>query len=150
MHRKGWGTCRSPKSYNLSLDCPPCLVLFKMADKISMSQRYISDSDISLTMFIFYFGVEMLEQSVKLSRLIIFYFICNFLLLAPFLPNREPKIGAFCSAFVFGAVFQLLYSCCGRKSKSATNASNCGFCSKLVQRGSKFCAIQMAHLIGSQ
>ena len=32
-HRKGWGKCRSPKSYNLSLDCP-----FKMADKISMSQ----------------------------------------------------------------------------------------------------------------
>ena len=30
---------RSPKSFNLSLDCPPCLVLFKMADKISMSQR---------------------------------------------------------------------------------------------------------------
>ena len=39
MHRKGWGTCRSPKSYNLSLDCPPRLALFKMADKISMSQR---------------------------------------------------------------------------------------------------------------
>ena len=39
VHRKGWGMCRSPKSYNLSLDCPPCLVLFKMADKISMSQR---------------------------------------------------------------------------------------------------------------
>ena len=39
VHRKGWGTCRSPKRYNLSLDCPPCLVLFKMADKISMSQR---------------------------------------------------------------------------------------------------------------
>ena len=39
VHRKGWGMCRSPKSYNLSLDCSPCLVLFKMADKISMSQR---------------------------------------------------------------------------------------------------------------
>ena len=38
-HRKGWGTCRSPKSCNLSLDCPPRLVLFKMADKIPMSQR---------------------------------------------------------------------------------------------------------------
>ena len=37
--RKGWGTCRSPKSYNLSFDCPPCLVFFKMVDKISMSQR---------------------------------------------------------------------------------------------------------------
>ena len=31
-----------PKSYNLSLDSPPYLVLFKMADKISMNQRYIS------------------------------------------------------------------------------------------------------------
>ena len=39
VHRKGWGTCHSPKSYNISLDCPPCLMLFKMADKISMSQR---------------------------------------------------------------------------------------------------------------
>ena len=35
MHREGWGTCRSPKSYNLSLDCPPCLALFKMADKFN-------------------------------------------------------------------------------------------------------------------
>ena len=50
MHRKGWKTCRSPKSYNLSPDCPPCLelrlVLFKMADEISTpkvtNQRYIS------------------------------------------------------------------------------------------------------------
>ena len=42
VHRKGWGTCRSPKSYNLSLDYPPCLVLFKMADKISMNQRALS------------------------------------------------------------------------------------------------------------
>ena len=39
MHRKGWGTCRSTKSCNLSLDCPPCLTLFKTADMISMSQR---------------------------------------------------------------------------------------------------------------
>ena len=42
--------CRSPKSYNLSLDCPPCLVLFKMADKIFnepaiyLSQRYIPNN----------------------------------------------------------------------------------------------------------
>ena len=39
VHRKGWGTSRFPKSCNLSLDCPPRLVLFKMADKIPMSQR---------------------------------------------------------------------------------------------------------------
>ena len=38
MHRKGSGT----KSYNLFLECPPCLVLSKMADKISMSQRVTS------------------------------------------------------------------------------------------------------------
>ena len=36
MHRKGWETCRSSKSYNLSLDCP--LVLFKMADKTDFNE----------------------------------------------------------------------------------------------------------------
>ena len=36
---KGWRSCCSPKSYNLSLLCLPCLVLFKMANMISMSQR---------------------------------------------------------------------------------------------------------------
>ena len=59
----------------------------------------------------------MLEQSVKLSRLIIFYFISNFLIYAPILPNREPKTSAFRSVFVFRAVFQLLYSCFGRQRK---------------------------------
>ena len=39
--------------------------------------------------------LEMLEQSVKLSRLIIFYFISNFLIYAPILPNRDPKTSAF-------------------------------------------------------
>ena len=58
----------------------------------------------------------MLEQSVKLSRLIIFYFISNFLTYAPILPKREPKTSAFRSVFVFRAVFQLLYSCFGRKN----------------------------------
>ena len=47
----------------------------------------------------------MLGQSVKLSRLIIFYFISNFLTYAPILPKREPKTSAFRSVFVFGAVF---------------------------------------------
>ena len=47
----------------------------------------------------------MLEQSVKLSRLIIFYFISNFLIYAPILPNREPKTSAFCSVFIFRAIF---------------------------------------------
>ena len=50
----------------------------------------------------------MLEQSVKLSCLIIFYFISNFLIYTPILPNREPKTSAFCSVFVLRAVFQLL------------------------------------------
>ena len=53
----------------------------------------------------------MFEQSVKLSRLIIFYFISNFLIYAPILPNREPKTSAFRSVFVFRAVFQPLCSC---------------------------------------
>ena len=56
--------------------------------------------------FIVYFGVEMFEQSVKLSWLIIiFYFISKFLLYAPLSPNREPKTSAFRSVFVFRAVF---------------------------------------------
>ena len=84
---------------------------------------------------------KMLEQSVKLSQLIIFYFISNFLVYALILPNWEPKTSAFRSVFVFRAVFQLLYSCFGRKSKCAANANHCGFCSKLVRSGSKFCAI---------
>ena len=42
----------------------------------------------------------MLEQSVKPSRLIIFYVISNFLIYAPILRNREPKT----SVFVFRAV----------------------------------------------
>ena len=33
----------------------------------------------------------MLEQSVKLSRLIIFYFISNFLIYKTILPNRSQK-----------------------------------------------------------
>ena len=42
VHRKGRGTCRSPKSYNISLDCPPCLMLFKMADTFNKHSRDIS------------------------------------------------------------------------------------------------------------
>ena len=52
----------------------------------------------------FVFGVEMLEQSVKPSRLIIFYVISNSLIYAPILRNREPKTSAFLSVFVFRAV----------------------------------------------
>ena len=75
----------------------------------------------------------MLEQGVKLTRLIIFYFISNFLIYAPILRNWEPKASAFRSVFVFRAVFQLLYSCFGRKSKCAANANHCGCCSKPVR-----------------
>ena len=42
----------------------------------------------------------MLDQSVKLSRLIILHFMSNFLLYAPILPNREPKTSAFRNVFV--------------------------------------------------
>ena len=62
----------------------------------------------NLHFFIVYFGVEMFEKSVKLSGFIICYFMSNFLIYAPILPNREPKTSAFCSVFVLRAVFQLL------------------------------------------
>ena len=65
-----------------------------------------SDAIIIFAFFIVYFGVEMFEQSVKLSWLIIiFYFINKFLFYAPLSPNREPKTSAFRSVFVFRAVF---------------------------------------------
>ena len=60
---------------------------------------------ISFTFFIVYFSVEMREQSVKVSGLIIFYFISNFLLYAPVLLKREPKTSAFCSVFVLEQFF---------------------------------------------
>ena len=93
----------------------------------------------------------MLEQSVKLSRLIIFYFNSNFLSYAPLLPNRSQKpvlspVISFLEQFFSSSIH---CSCFGPKSKGATNASQ-RFCSKLVQSESKFCAIQMAHLIGPQ
>ena len=50
---------------------------------------------------------------LELSRLNIFYFISNFLIL----PKREPKTSAFGNVFVLRAVFHLLYSCFRRKSK---------------------------------
>ena len=59
----------------------------------------------SFTFFIVYFGVEMLEQSVKVSELIIFYFISNFLLCAPILPKKRAKTSAFCSVFVLEQFF---------------------------------------------
>ena len=52
-------------------------------------------------MFVFAFGVESLEQSVKLDRLIILISLAIF-------PNRQPKGSAFHSVFTVRAVF----SCC--------------------------------------
>ena len=86
------------------------------------------------TFFIVYFRVEMLEQSVKFSRPIIFYFISSFLLYPPILRNREPKTSAFQGVFVLEQFFSSS-SCFGCKRKCATNANHCGFCSKLVQSG---------------
>ena len=67
----------------------------------------------------------MLEQSVKLSRLIIFYFNSNFLSYAPLLPNRSQKpvlsaVISFLEQFFSSSIH---CSCFGRKSKGATNAS---------------------------
>ena len=86
----------------------------------------------------------MLEQIVKLSRLIIFYFISNFFSLLANSSKQRAKNHCFSQCFRFRAVFQLLYGCFGCKRKCATNANHCGFCSKLVQSGSKYCAIEMA------
>ena len=84
---------------------------------------------------------KMLEQSVKLSQLIIFYFISNFLVYALILPNWEPKTSAFRSVFVFRAVFSSSTVVSLAKANVPANANHCGFCSKLVRSGSKFCAI---------
>ena len=51
-------------------------------------------------MFVFSFGIGLLEQSVKLGWLIIFYFLGNFLLYTPLFPNRQPKSSAFYIVFV--------------------------------------------------
>ena len=51
-------------------------------------------------MFVFNFGVGLLEQSVKLGRFVIFDFLGNSLLQTPLFPNRQPKSSAFYSVFV--------------------------------------------------
>ena len=63
---------------------------------------------LGLTMFLYSFGVESLELSVKLSRLVIFDFPGSSLLWSLLFPNWQPKSNAFYSVFVVGAVFQLL------------------------------------------
>ena len=45
-------------------------------------------------MFVFNFGVESLEQSVKLGLLVIFDFLGNSFLYSPLFPSRQPKRGA--------------------------------------------------------
>ena len=59
-------------------------------------------------MFVFNFGVESLEKSVTLGRLVIFDFLGNFPLYSPLFLSRQPKSGAFYSVLVVRAVFQLL------------------------------------------
>ena len=56
------------KSYNLSLNCPPCLVLFKMADKISMSQRYISVSTAKSNELAMYLSQRYIPNNVTLKN----------------------------------------------------------------------------------
>ena len=45
-------------------------------------------------MFVFNFGVESLEQSVKLGLLVILDFLGNSFLYSPLFPSRQPKRGA--------------------------------------------------------
>ena len=68
-------------------------------------------------MFVLNFGVESLEQTVKLGRLVVFDFRGNFLLQTPLLPNWQPKSSAFYRVFIYRDVFQLLYCSCGSGRK---------------------------------
>ena len=66
-----------------------------------------------LTMFVFNFGVESLEQSVKLGRLVILIFLAiPFSIHHFFQTDDQKKI-----AFVARAFFQVLYCCCGAERK---------------------------------
>ena len=60
----------------------------------------------------------MLEQSGKLSRLIIFYFISSFLIYAPILPNRSQKPVLFA---VFSFLEQFFFSSSTVVSVAKTN-----------------------------
>ena len=61
-----------------------------------------------LTMFVYSFGVEPLELSVKLGRLVIFDFPGSSLLWSLLFPNWQPKSNAF-TAF---SLLELFFSCC--------------------------------------
>ena len=64
-------------------------------------------------MVVFNFGVESLEQSVKLDRLVILISLAIAFSKHLFFSNGQPKSSAFYSVFVVRAVFLLLYCCCG-------------------------------------
>ena len=59
-------------------------------------------------MFVFNFGIELLEQSFKLGRLVIFDFPGNSLLLKPLSPDRRLKSSAFYSV----SLLELFFSYC--------------------------------------
>ena len=61
-----------------------------------------------LTMFLYSFGVEPLELSVKLGRLVIFDFPGSSLLWSLLFPNWQPKSNAL-TAF---SLLELFFSCC--------------------------------------
>ena len=62
------GNVSFPKSYNLSLDSPPYLVLFKMADEISMNQRYISANTPKSNEPAIYLSQRYIPNNVTLKR----------------------------------------------------------------------------------
>ena len=70
-----------------------------------------------LTMFVFNFGVESLEQSVKLDRLVILISLAIPFSKHHFLQTDNQKAVLFTIFFVVRAAFQLLYCCCGGERK---------------------------------
>ena len=70
-----------------------------------------------LTMFVFNFGVESLEQSVKLGRLVILISLAIPFSTHHFFQTDNRKAVLFTVFFVVRAVFQLLYCCWGVERK---------------------------------
>ena len=62
------GNVSFPKSYNLSLDFPPYLVLYKMADKISMNHRCISANTPKSNKPAIYLSQRYIPNNVTLKR----------------------------------------------------------------------------------
>ena len=69
-----------------------------------------------LTMFVFNFGVESLEQSVKLDRLVILISLAIPFSKHHFLQTDNQKAVLY-TFFVVRAAFQLLYCFCGGERK---------------------------------